>query len=66
MQQAILGVDLAPGCDALLTAMALVSFRTGIVHGFGAHDLAILDDGLDGAELVVTPPGTGGADPCFF
>ena len=63
VQQAVFRVHLTPRRDALLAAVALSRFGARVVHGFRAHDLAVFHDGLDGAELVVAPAGTGRADP---
>ena len=62
VEQALGVVRLPAGHDALLADVALVGLGTGVVGLFGPDDLAVFDDGLDRAELVVAPAGTAGVD----
>ena len=55
-------VRLPAGHDALLADVALVLLRARVVRLLSADDLAVLDNGLDRAELVITPPRTTGID----
>ena len=62
VQQALGVVGLAARHDALLADVALVRLGPGVAGLLCADDLAVLCDGLDGAELVVAPPGATGVD----
>ena len=62
MQQALRIVRLAARHDALLADVALVRLRTGVARLLGTHDLAVFDDCLDRAELMIAPPRTTGVD----
>ena len=62
VEQALGVIRLPAGHDALLTDVALVGLCAGVVGLLGPDDLAIFDDGLNRAELVVAPAGTAGVD----